>query len=105
MSYPIPPCRNDASQIFDFLSNLTLKNKQQKQKFFSTLAEKLYSLPPLFIAEHLVPLIINPIVMAEALTRETLWKHLLTPVCDSRPRPKVFDQNRVCPLLDEELFV
>ena len=56
------------------------------------------------LAEHIVPLLINPLVMAEPVARDSLWKHLLLPVGAENPQVKVFDDSCPCPLLQEDLF-
>ena len=71
----------------------------------STLAFHLHSLPPLVVAEMLVPLMLTPLVMAEPMAGEQLWKHLLTPVSRAKPRPKMFDSSQTCPLLDAEHYM
>jgi len=88
----------------DFINNLTLKTLSEKGVFFKSLSQRLFELPPIFLAEHLVPLLLSPLVMAEPGARE-LWQNLLTPVARASQRPKTFSQQRVCPLLPEEMFV
>ncbi len=102
--YFYPTRSNKSSLITEFLSKLTLKVKVEKDDFFRGLARDLFSLPPGVIAEHVVPLLISPLVMAEPVARDSLWKHLLLPVSAENPRSKVFDDSRPCPLLQEDLF-
>ena len=98
------PFSNKSSKIVDFLSHLTLKSKAEKDRFFHGLARDLFSLPPEVIAEHIVPLVINPLVMAEPVAKDCLWKHLLLPASDACPRPKMFDDSHPCPLLEKDMF-
>lgn len=95
---------NKCSQITDFLSNLTLKTKAEKDHFFRGLARDLFSLPPVVLAEHMVPLLLTPLVMAEPVAAEALWQHLLLPCSSQHPQGKVFDEAQPCPLLQEDLF-
>ena len=57
--------RNDATEISEFLGHLTVKTQAQKDEFFGSLPPRLHSLPPHVVAEHLVPLLLTPLVMAE----------------------------------------
>ena len=98
------PNRNISSELCDFLSKLTLKNRKEKDQFFLDLPRQLHSLPQAVVAEHIVPLLINPLVMAEPLARDSLWKHLLLPISNMKPRPVVFDPTHPCPLLEKDLF-
>lgn len=97
---PLPIHSNQSSVIREFLSNLTLKTKGEKDKFFRDLASVLHSLSPHVVAEHIVPLLVTPLVMTEPLAHEALWKHLLWPVTQENPRPKAFDPSLPSPLLD-----
>ena len=83
---------------------MTLKTRKEKDQFFLALPSQLHALPQPVVAEHIVPLLINPLVMAESLTRDTLWKHLLLPASNMKPRPAVFDPTHPCPLLEKDLF-
>ena len=98
-------CRNQGSQVFEFLSQLTLKSPTDKNQFFAALPATLFSLPPLFVAEYLVPLLVTPLVLGEQGAMEVVWRHLLSPVKDASLRPKVFSRDRVCPILPEDLFL
>ena len=95
---------NVSSLLIDFLSNFTLKTRKEKDVFFCSLPEQLHSLSSQVLAENVVPLLVMPLIVAEPLARDTLWKHLLTPISSDFPRRKVFSSAHVCPLLDEELF-
>ena len=99
------PHRSKGSEIFNFLSRFTLKSQSEKDQFFTTLPAQLFTLHPLFLAEHLVPLLVTPLVMAEPKARSTLWSHLLTPVSQTTPRPKAFTDGAVCPLLEEDMYM
>ena len=98
------PLSNKSSFITDFLSNLTLKTKLEKDKFFRGLAKDLHCLSPHVVAEHVVPLLITPLVMAEPIAGESLWPHLLLPITTENPRKKTFDSSHPCPLLEQDLF-
>lgn len=97
-------CSNQSTVIADFLSNLTLKPKSDKDIFFRGLAADLHSLSPGVVAEHLAPLLINPLVMAEPCARDCLWQHLLLPATPQNPRAKIFRDSSPCPLLQPDLF-
>ena len=62
-------CRNDATEMVEFLSHLTLKTQQQKNEFFESLVSRLLSLSSNVVAEHLIPLLLTPLTMAEPLAR------------------------------------
>ena len=62
--------RNDASEIAEFLSHLTVKSQALKDEFFTSLSARLHSLPPSVVAEHLVPLLLTPLVMSERVARK-----------------------------------
>lgn len=98
------PLSNKSSFITDFLSNLTLKTKSEKDKFFHDLASDLHYLSPQVVAEHVVPVLITSLVMAEPVAQESLWQHLLLPVTTANPRRKAFDSSHPCPLLEQDLF-
>ena len=66
-----------SSELCGFLSKLTLENRKEKDQFFLDLPRELHSLPQVVVAENVVPLLISPLVMAEPLARDSLWKHLL----------------------------
>ena len=129
--FPYP--RNNVSEIADFLSQLTVKTQTEADQFFASLPGQLHSLPPRVVAEHLLPLLLTPLVMTQNVARRytgftereggreggregrrglscgslfssSLWKHLLTPASTARPRRMNFDPTKICPLLDEELF-
>ena len=97
-------CSNVSSLLTDFLSNFTLKSRQEKDAFFCSLPEQLHSLSPQVLADNVVPLLVSPLIMADPLARDTLWKHLLVPVSAQHPRRLVFNSSVQCPLLDEDLF-
>ena len=71
MLYYLTFCsRNDASEIAEFLSHLTVKSQPLKDEFFMSLSPRLHSLPPSVVAEHLVPLLLTPLVMSERVARK-----------------------------------
>ena len=64
----------------------------------------LHSLPSMVVAEHIVPLLLNPLVMAEPSASEDLWPHLLCPVSQTHPKRDQFNPRETNPLLDEDQF-
>ena len=70
--------RNDVSDIADFLSHLTVKTQSEKDNFFSDLPARLHPLPPRVVAEHLLPLLLTPLIMTETVARRCVCRLQVT---------------------------
>ena len=63
--------------IADFLAHLTLHCREDKEAFFGSLIERLRAQPPEMVAEHVIPLLITPLVVTET-AGHPLWSAVFT---------------------------
>jgi hypothetical protein len=65
------------TQIVDSLSNITLKSKEEKEEFFSSLPLRLQEIPDDTIVRLILPLLINRFIFNEPAAIDHLLPHLL----------------------------
>ena len=71
---------------------------------FRLLASRLHSFSSCVIAEHVIPLLVTPLVIAEPQASEHLWQHVLCPSSSSHPKSNEFDPHAINPFVTEEQF-
>uniref|UniRef100_X2B1S1 Protein kinase domain-containing protein n=1 Tax=Capitella teleta TaxID=283909 RepID=X2B1S1_CAPTE len=91
-----PLFSDDYVSILNFLKKVTIKTEMEKKIFFSTVSEKLYSLPETTVATRLVHPLLSRFVLMDQNACELVIPHLLTP-CKGAP-------DEINPLLTEDIF-
>jgi len=85
--------------IVQFLKSLPLHTPENKLQFFTTLQDRLRTLPPSAVALQLLPLLLSRYVFMDPTARTCLLPHLLVPQSSSTPPPSI------CPLLPLPLYL
>ncbi|ELU01440.1 hypothetical protein CAPTEDRAFT_105767, partial [Capitella teleta] len=100
-----PLFSDDYVSILNFLKKVTIKTEMEKKIFFSTVSEKLYSLPETTVATRLVHPLLSRFVLMDQNACELVIPHLLTP-CKGAvgSRKPVFEPDEINPLLTEDIF-
>lgn len=94
--------RSSFLEIMTFLNQITIKTDVEKEKFFSSLAFKLTTLPPKIVARRMLPRLMSRFVLAESSAEKNFLPHLLTPVKDDNETD--YQLNGLTPVLPDDLF-
>lgn len=94
--------RSGFLEIMTFLNQITIKTDVEKEKFFSSLAYKLTTIPPRLVAKRMLPRLMSRFVLADPSAEKNFLPHLLTPIKDGNDAD--YQSSNLSPVLPDELF-
>lgn len=94
--------RSSFLEIMTFLNQITIKSEEEKEKFFSSVAFKLTTIPPKVVAKRMLPRLLSRFVLADPIAEKNFLPHLLTPFKENSE--KDYQLSGLSPILSEDLF-
>ncbi|XP_044175547.1 protein-associating with the carboxyl-terminal domain of ezrin-like isoform X1 [Acropora millepora] len=94
--------RSSFLEIMTFLNQITIKSEEEKEKFFSSVAFKLTTIPPKVVAKRMLPRLLSRFVLADPIAENNFLPHLLTPFKENSE--KDYQLSGLSPILPEDLF-
>lgn len=94
--------RSSFLEIMTFLNQITIKSEEEKEKFFSSVAFKLTTIPPKVVAKRMLPRLLSRFVLADPIAEKNFLPHLLTPFKENSE--KDYQLSGLSPILPEDLF-
>lgn len=94
--------RSSFLEIMTFLNQITIKSEEEKEKFFSSVAFKLTTIPPKVVAKRMLPRLLSRFVLADPIAEKNFLPHLLTPFKENSEKDYQF--SGLSPILSEDLF-
>ncbi|XP_065830237.1 protein-associating with the carboxyl-terminal domain of ezrin-like isoform X3 [Oscarella lobularis] len=99
-----PLLRGEISQIIAFLTNVTLKSRQEKETFFKSLRSKLKSIPNDVCCRLIVPLLLSRFVLTDPSASQDVIPSLLASDVGG-VLPRALYENHVLPVVLKYLFI
>ncbi|XP_015756323.1 PREDICTED: protein-associating with the carboxyl-terminal domain of ezrin-like [Acropora digitifera] len=94
--------RSSFLEIMTFLNQITIKSEEEKEKFFSSVAFKLTTIPPKVVAKRMLPRLLSRFVLADPIAEKNFLPHLLTPFKENSEND--YQLSGLSPILPEDLF-
>lgn len=94
--------RGSFLEIMTFLNQITIKSGEEKEKFFSSVAFKLTTIPPKVVAKRMLPRLLSRFVLADPIAEKNFLPHLLTPYKEDCKTD--YQLGGLTPILPDDLF-